>query len=53
MCIRSSLFLKYVIKNSNANMSSTSHLVKPESETKNENGMLIKKNMWKERGQKC
>lgn len=52
MCIRSSLFLKYVIKNSNA-MSSISHLVKPESEMKNENGMLIKKNMWKERGQKC
>lgn len=52
MCISSSLFLKYVIKNSNA-MSSISHLVKPESEMKNENGMLIKKNMWKERGQKC
>lgn len=42
MCIRSSLFLKYVIKNSNA-MSSISHLVKPESEMKNENDMLIKK----------
>ena len=34
-------------------MSSISHLDKPVSKMKNEIGMLIKNNMWKERGQKC